>query len=77
MSPTRLLPLLAAVVVATAVVVVLPGTGRPAYPGSNGKIAFAVAGTSDGVQTLRPLVQMSVSAAGAHGGGTNVKGEAG
>jgi citrate lyase beta subunit len=40
------------------------------------RAARAVAGTSDGVQTLRPLVQMSVSAAGAQGGPNNVKGEA-
>jgi len=40
------------------------------------RAVHAVAATSDGVQTLRPLVQMSVSAAGAHGGGNNVKGEA-
>lgn len=40
------------------------------------RAARAVAGTSDGVRTLRPLVQMSVSAAGAHGGRNNVKGEA-
>jgi hypothetical protein len=40
------------------------------------RAARAVAGTSDGVETLRPLVQMSVSAAGAHGGRNNVKGEA-
>jgi citrate lyase beta subunit len=40
------------------------------------RAARAVAGTSDGVQTLRPLVQMSVSAADAHGGPNNVKGEA-
>jgi citrate lyase beta subunit len=39
------------------------------------RAARAVAGTCDGVQTLRPLVQMSVSAAGAHGGRNNVKGE--
>jgi hypothetical protein len=39
------------------------------------RAARAVAGTSDGVQTLGPLAQMSVSAAGAHGGGNNVKGE--
>lgn len=36
--------------------------------------ARAVAGTSEGVHTLRPLVQMSVSAAGAYGG-RNLKGE--
>jgi hypothetical protein len=40
------------------------------------RAARAVACTSDGVQTLRPLVQMSVSTAGAHGGRSNVKGEA-
>ena len=39
------------------------------------RAARAVAGTSDGLQTLRPLVEMSVSAAGAHGGRNNVKGE--
>jgi len=38
--------------------------------------ARAVAGTSDGVQTLRPLVQMSISGADARAGGTNMKGEA-
>jgi hypothetical protein len=40
------------------------------------RAARAVAGTSDGVQTLRPLVQMSVSGADARGGGDNMKGEA-
>jgi hypothetical protein len=34
------------------------------------RAARAVAGTSGGVRMLRPLVQMSVSAAGAHGGRT-------
>jgi TolB protein len=41
MSRRRLLPLLGAVVVAAVVVAGLPGTARPAYPGENGKIAFA------------------------------------
>jgi hypothetical protein len=40
------------------------------------RAARAVAGTSDGIQTLRPLVQMSVSGVGAHAGRNNVKGEA-
>ena len=40
------------------------------------RAARAVAGASDGIQTLRPLVQMSVSAAGAHGGPDNAKGDA-
>jgi hypothetical protein len=40
------------------------------------RAARAVAGTSDGVQTLRPLVQMSVSGADARGGEDNTKGEA-
>jgi citrate lyase beta subunit len=40
------------------------------------RAARAVAGTSDGVQTLRPLVQMSVSAAHVQGARNNVKGEA-
>jgi hypothetical protein len=40
------------------------------------RAARAVAGTSDGVQTLRPLVQMSVSGADARGGGDTMKGEA-
>jgi len=40
MSPQRLKPLLAAVVLAAAVASVLPGTARPAYPGANGKLVF-------------------------------------
>ena len=39
------------------------------------RAARAVAGTSHGIQTLRALVQMSVSATGAHGGPNDVKGE--
>jgi hypothetical protein len=41
MSRNRLLPLLGALAAAAVVVAGLPGTARPAYPGSNGKIAFA------------------------------------
>jgi hypothetical protein len=40
------------------------------------RAARAVAGTCDGVRTLRQLVQMSVSAAGAYDGRNNVNGEA-
>jgi hypothetical protein len=40
------------------------------------RAARAVAGTCDGVRTLRPLVQMSVSAAGAYDGRNKVNGEA-
>jgi Tol biopolymer transport system component len=43
MSPRRLKPLLAAVVLAAAVASVLPGTARPAYPGANGKLVFVSA----------------------------------
>ena len=39
------------------------------------RAARAVARTSVGVRTLRPLVQMSVSPAGAHGGRSKLKGE--
>ena len=39
------------------------------------RAARAVARTSDGIQTLRPLVQMSVTAAGACGGPNNPKGD--
>jgi hypothetical protein len=38
------------------------------------RAARAVAGASDGIRTLRPLVQMSISAAGTHGGPNNVRG---
>jgi Tol biopolymer transport system component len=40
MNPRRARPLLVATL-AAVVVVGLPGTARPAYPGLNGKIAFA------------------------------------
>ena len=39
------------------------------------RAARAVAGTSEGVRTLRPLAQLSVSPADAHGGQTHTKGE--
>jgi hypothetical protein len=39
------------------------------------RAARAVAGTSDGARTLRPIAQMSVSTADAHGGRTDAKGE--
>ena len=39
------------------------------------RAARAVAGTREGVRTLRPLAQMSVSPADVHGGQTHAKGE--
>ena len=39
------------------------------------RAARAVAGTCDGVRTLRPIAQMSVSTAAARGGWTEAKGE--
>jgi hypothetical protein len=41
MSRTRMLRALTAFVASTFVVTALPGTARPAFPGSNGKIVFA------------------------------------
>lgn len=39
------------------------------------RAARAVAGTCEGVQTLQPLAQVSVSPADAHGGQTDAKGD--
>ena len=39
------------------------------------RAARAVAGTCDGARTLRPIAQMSVSTADAHGGRTDAKEE--